>query len=70
MYVCMYIGMLPNGHHDLKMDLPTYIQNQERGVEGLRAELKEAQATIDDMKMQHSAWVGRYVSTCTLWWIL
>jgi hypothetical protein len=33
-------------------------QNQERGVEGLRRELKAAEAQIDEMKAQHSAWVG------------
>lgn len=34
------------------------LQNQERGVEGLRAELLQSQMTIDDMKAQHTAWVS------------
>jgi hypothetical protein len=35
-------------------------QNQERGVEGLRAELQAALNAMDDMKMQHSAWVSAW----------
>jgi len=33
-------------------------QNQERGVEGLRSELRSAEMIIDDMKAQHTNWVS------------
>jgi hypothetical protein len=32
-------------------------QNQERGVEGLRQEVRESEAALDTAKAQHSAWM-------------
>ncbi|KAM3569354.1 hypothetical protein VYU27_008552, partial [Nannochloropsis oceanica] len=40
----------------LKEELEMARSNQERGVEGLRQELREAQGALDEAKLQHSAW--------------
>ena len=41
----------------LRQDLDVARSNQERGVEGLRQELREAQAVLDETKAQHAGWV-------------